>query len=440
MEQLDNLSVIHVTGTKGKGSTCAFTEAILRQHGLNTGFFSSPHLVSVRERIRINNEPISHSHFSRVFWKIYKRLEEKREHPYDMPMYFMFLTIMMFNVFLEANVDVAIIEVGIGGELDCTNIIRNPVCVGITSLGLEHTSLLGNSLEEIAYQKSGIFKSNATAFTMSQPDSVMSILQRRAAERKCRSLQVVPIIQDRQWNSIPSLRNIKFSNIQRQNASLSIRLACEWMKSCHNKWPSSIVDNCNNVFHYKTQDDNLFEQTNEVTMALANCRWPGRTQILKTSIADFFLDGAHTVESIIHCISWFKKVCKKTSKKFLIFNTSGDRNSCELLNPLRSLHFDRVYFVPNHAGVAAIESLTNYMTDETMIEKQKKKCIKHCELWGKNSVFKNNVNEILLDIKKDVSSQMIDDDKVEILVTGSLHLIGALLTILDPDLRMTSNF
>ncbi|KAL0108879.1 hypothetical protein PUN28_014177 [Cardiocondyla obscurior] len=433
LEQLDELSVIHVSGTKGKGSTCAFTEAILRQHGFSTGFFSSPHLVSVRERIRLNGEPISQTHFARFFWNVYQRLEQNREFESDMPTYFKFLTILMFHVFLEANVDVAIIEVGIGGELDCTNILRNPVCVGVTSLGLEHTSLLGNTLEEIAYQKSGIFKPHAVAFTVQQPESVMHVLRKRMVERQCRDFRIVSTTQGN-WNDVLLLAGIEISGVKHWNALLSIHMALEWIKS---RRDHSVNDKCNNLYNYESDKNDASQiiSVNKIVTALANCKWPGRTQILRTSVADFFLDGAHTIESINNCISWFKRVSQETSSKFLIFNVSGDRNSLELLKLLRPLNFDKVYFAPKFPGIPSIEDLSNYHLD-----KSKKKCIEHYEFWGEGSIVKDNIFEVLHDIKKHVQSRTDNYNKVEILVTGSLHLVGALLAILDPNLTMTSEF
>lgn len=443
LEQLDRLSVIHVAGTKGKGTTCAFMEAILRQYGFSTGFFSSPHLVSVRERIRLNGEPISQSHFAHYFWDIYRRLEQKRECESDMPTYFKFLTILSFHVFLEANIDVAILEVGIGGELDSTNVVRNPVCVGITSLGLEHTLLLGNTIEEIAYQKSGIFKPHAAAFTVLQPELAMRILQKRAAERRCRGLRVVPATQTREWNDVFS--SVGLNSIQQQNASLSISMALEWMKSRCDK-PPLIVNDTKYVtgFHDNYQNDKVdLSQTvylNKTAAALASCKWPGRTQILRTSVADFFLDGAHTVESIDNCISWFKRVSRKTSTKFLIFNITGNRDSLQFLKLLKSLDFDKTYFTPTCIGVPSIEDMNSMHYAQNKMDEQRKKCEKHCELWGENSVLKNNISEVLVDIKRYASLKMTRNDKMEVLVTGSLHLIGAVLTILDPNLTMSSDF
>lgn len=147
-EDLDRLSVIHVAGTKGKvsvtkhrssafvcfllkfslirfqGTTSALCESILRAHGYKTGFYSSPHLVSVTERIRLNGTPISQSHFARVFDNVYTRLAEKCENDLDRPPYFGFLTVMALKVFIAEKVDVAILEVGMGGEYDQTNILK----------------------------------------------------------------------------------------------------------------------------------------------------------------------------------------------------------------------------------------------------------------------------------------------------------------------------
>ena len=109
LADLNNLGVIHVAGTKGKGSTCAMSECILRQRGLKTGLFTSPHMVSFRERIRIDGDPIDKDNFAHYFWQVYNRIIEPNA-PYDRPTYFQFLTVLAFKIFLEEKVDVAIIE------------------------------------------------------------------------------------------------------------------------------------------------------------------------------------------------------------------------------------------------------------------------------------------------------------------------------------------
>eukprot|EP00003_Mantamonas_plastica_P027886 TRINITY_DN6111_c0_g1_i2.p1 TRINITY_DN6111_c0_g1~~TRINITY_DN6111_c0_g1_i2.p1 ORF type:complete len:135 (-),score=28.21 TRINITY_DN6111_c0_g1_i2:291-695(-) len=117
------LNVVHVTGTKGKGSTCAYVEAALRSVGLTTGLFTSPHLIHPRERIRINNEPLSNSDFNHRFWTCWHRLLDSGLDETQLPYYFRYITLMGLMEFVEKNVDVAIVEVGIGGRKDSTNVL-----------------------------------------------------------------------------------------------------------------------------------------------------------------------------------------------------------------------------------------------------------------------------------------------------------------------------
>ncbi|XP_031849523.1 folylpolyglutamate synthase 1 isoform X2 [Nomia melanderi] len=431
LEKLDTLSVIHVAGTKGKGSSCAYAEAILREHGYSTGFYSSPHLVTIRERIKINGQPISESLFTEYFWKIYKKLKDAKEHEFDMPTYFNFLTILMFNIFLDLNIDVAVIEVGIGGLKDCTNIVRNPVCVGITSLALDHTSLLGTTLEDIAYQKSGIFKPNTIAFSVPQHPRAMEVLEKRAVEENC-TLHVVPPFEDYKWENLSPILKIR-NSVQQQNASLAIQMATAWITSKTNK-RSSVTHNILNT------SECINRHMDKIATGLSSCKWAGRMQILETTVASFYLDGAHTIESIQCCISWFNNVTSGSGKKnILIFNVSGKRDSKSLLTLIKSLQFEKAYFVPNYAGIKTVDDEANhYLSIESQVQ-----CSKNAEFWGAGSVVANTVSEVLQEIKKDnlkLQFNYNDDEKYQVLVTGSLHLVGAVLAILDPNLTMTTQF
>lgn len=230
VEDLDRLNIIHVTGTKGKGSTCAFAECILRSYGLKTGFFSSPHLVQVRERIRINGQPISPELFTKHFWRLYHRLEETKDGSscVSMPAYFRFLTLMAFHVFLQEKVDLAVMEVGIGGAYDCTNIIRKPVVCGVSSLGIDHTSLLGDTVEKIAWQKGGIFKPGVPAFTVVQPDGSLAVLRDRAQQISC-PLYLCPPLEALEEGGPPLILGLEGEH-QRSNAALASQLARCWLQ------------------------------------------------------------------------------------------------------------------------------------------------------------------------------------------------------------------
>jgi dihydrofolate synthase/folylpolyglutamate synthase len=173
--------VIHLTGTNGKTSTARMTEALLRSMGLRTGLFTSPHLSSVTERIRIDGEPLSPERFVAVYDDIAPYLDwVDRRQPFAMS-FFEVLTGMAFAAFADAPVDVAVLEVGMGGTWDATNVADGAVAV-ITPVSLDHTQYLGSTVEEIAAEKAGIIKPGAAAVLGRQPPGAARVLLRRAAE------------------------------------------------------------------------------------------------------------------------------------------------------------------------------------------------------------------------------------------------------------------
>ena len=190
------LRVIHVAGTKGKGSTCTMVESILRAQGYRTALYTSPHLIDVRERIRIDGRLLPKNVFAHYFWEVHEKLRQTAGAPSTrfaaMPGYFRFLTLLAFKVFLSQQVDVAVVEVGLGGRLDATNIV-SPVVCGITSLDYDHMNVLGDTLAQIAWEKAGIMKQNVPTFTAPQHAEALEVLQRRAAEVGS-PLQVVPAL------------------------------------------------------------------------------------------------------------------------------------------------------------------------------------------------------------------------------------------------------
>ena len=173
--------VVHITGTNGKTSTARMIDALLRSRGLRTGRFTSPHLVSIRERICVDGVPVSAERFVEAYEEIipYVGLVDDR-HPVAMS-FFEVLTGMAFAIFADTPVDVAILEVGVGGRLDCTNVADGAVAV-ITPVAIDHTRLLGSTVEEIAREKAGIIKPGAVAVLAQQPLPAAEVLLRHAAE------------------------------------------------------------------------------------------------------------------------------------------------------------------------------------------------------------------------------------------------------------------
>jgi dihydrofolate synthase / folylpolyglutamate synthase len=174
---------VHIAGSKGKGSTAEMAAVALAGCGYATGIYTSPHLVDVRERIRINNEMIGYSQFARLMQRIARGVEQVAPVHGDAT-YFEVVTALALCYFAEQAVDIAVVEVGLGGRLDSTNLI-NPEVTAITAIQLEHTQLLGDTLPLIAREKAGILKPGITALTIPQPPEVMQVFREVAAERGC---------------------------------------------------------------------------------------------------------------------------------------------------------------------------------------------------------------------------------------------------------------
>lgn len=426
VDDIDDLRVIHVSGTKGKGSTCAFVESILRSLGFRTGFYSSPHLVEVRERIRINGRPLSCSDFTRYFWHNYRLLDaSKSEHGGAMPAYFRFLTIMAFHVFIQEKVDVAIVEVGIGGQYDCTNIVRNPIVCGVTSLGIDHTGMLGDTLDKIAWHKAGIFKPNVPAVSVQQPKDGMEVLKDRAKEIGC-PLFLAPNLDAYDWKSrcvelgIPGVH-------QQWNASLALQLSHFWIKdhklgivdrqTFYRDWRGGDGD------HDSLVNGQYLTVSDAMAAGLHKCVWPARSQKLSGPGITYYLDGAHTTESLQLCADWYNVETSKEAKslsenrfvRVLLFNMTGDRKPESLLRCLLSCNFDCAIFCPN---ILSRSKHSSDLTNLTVTEKsQTQRCEENRRIWLQLHSEYSQTNASFLNVSR--SSHSFQDHKK---INGSLDL------------------
>jgi len=443
MEDLDKIKIVHVSGTKGKGSTCAFCESILRHNGLKTGFYSSPHLVSVTERIRINGEPVDKDKFTSYFWDIFDKVCKDRDEE-DRPPYFKFLTLLAFNIFWKEKVDVAVIEVGIGGEYDCTNIIEKPIVTGITSLGLDHTSLLGNTISEIAWHKAGIMKPGVTCYVdPNQKQEALDVISKRGQDIGS-SPTLVRTLKEHQWpeNAVPKLG--LYGEVQKQNASLALALATHFMSVT-----GGII---NNDPLARELDVMETVQVSESTcQGLERTEWPGRSQTVSLSRVNFFLDGAHTQESMESCATWFSEVSTRCQTRFrvLVFNTTGDRDVRTILTPLSSLDIDLVIFCTNISRQSDSVDSQNFNSN---FQIQLSRCDTHANVWSElQQVQEKCIPSVSIACYDDaitwvtahhapelrqedfksptqkVPKELKSADTLDILVTGSLHLVGGVL-------------
>ncbi|KAK8575587.1 hypothetical protein V6N13_033175 [Hibiscus sabdariffa] len=345
------LKIIHVAGTKGKGSTCTFAESILRNCGVRTGLFTSPHLIDVRERFRLDGVEIFEQKFLEYFWWSYNRLKEKASDDVPMPTYFHFLALLAFKIFAAEKVDVAILEVGLGGRFDATNVVQAPIVCGVSSLGYDHMEILGNTLGEIAGEKAGIFKHEIPAFTVPQPDEAMQVLVEKASKLNV-NLQVVHPIDA---SSLNGLKLALEGEHQYLNAGLAVALCTAWLQRTGHP-----ISN--------------FNQTGPLPepfiKGLTTASLQGRAQIVHDQFTDiesvgdlvFYLDGAHSPESMEACARWFS-LCTRDDKQMngktkdtaqiLLFNCMSVRDPQLLLPRLmrtcasHGVRFKKALFVPN---------------------------------------------------------------------------------------------
>lgn len=431
---LRSLKVIHVAGTKGKGSVCSLAESVLRNCGLKTGMYTSPHLLDVRERIRVDGVPVDKNVFMDSFWHCWERLEETERtvsdaHPF--PTYFRFLTLVGFHVFISQRVDIAIVEVGIGGRYDATNVV-SPVACGISSLGYDHMNMLGDTISEIAFAKAGIMKPGVPVFTSPQQhQAAMDMLVQVAAEVGAPLSTSQPLPDDVHVG----LRG----RFQRANAALALDL-------------------CNVVLRQPRGT-----LTPAMAAGLTSARWDGRCQVLPSRChperVQFYLDGAHTEESMYECAVWFghdRRPSAPSARSIAILFVSHDRDPKRVLSPLvhaAAASFDTVIFCPpdsnkDHVIVPPAEPCADRLPSawhQHVVADMQEAQRRFPRQTGLRNVWKEMTDRLspaaadtpirqqdLLVVDSveaaiGLAENLFPTEQTDVLVTGSLYLVGDVL-------------
>lgn len=298
----EKIKVIHVAGTNGKGSVCAFAERILRDGGLQTGLFTSPHLVTYRERIRVSGAMIPESDVAAGLTELRERIAGWEHHP----TFFELSLALAMKHFCESGCDVILLETGMGGRLDATNAVQSDVSV-ITSIALDHQQWLGNTIREIAGEKAGILKPNVPVVTADLHPDARDVVGRKALTLGIPYIEAHPLPTD--WEL-----GLKGPH-QRENAALAVEAACR-------------------IEGERLTQDGIRE-------SLRQTSWPGRFQAVRENI---LLDGAHNPEAA----GVLRKTWEETfphEKARLVFGAANSKDVTEIFSELLPI-LESVTFVP----------------------------------------------------------------------------------------------
>jgi len=310
------MKIFHVAGTNGKGSVCAFLSAVFKEAGLSFGTFTSPHLVDIKERFAINGRLASEEQFLEAFQDVFQAVAEwtKTGHPH--PTYFEFLFYMGLSMFSKAGVDVLVLETGMGGLKDVTNVVECPLVSVITSISIDHTAFLGNTVEEIAVHKAGIIKKGCPVVYDSSRPEVNPVIE--AAARKMGS------------ESYP-VRDVRFSMEGDSLVFYAVYGGQEEMFRVPFPAPYQAENAALAVTALSVSG--LKVETDAVKRGLSAASWPARMEQIFPGV---YLDGAHNEDGIraFLAAACLIKELKKPGKTVLLFSVSRDKEYGKMLKEI----------------------------------------------------------------------------------------------------------
>ena len=325
LEKLGNpdlsMKIIHVAGTNGKGSTCAYLDSVLREAGIRTGLFTSPHLVDVCERIKVDGADISHDEFLEAFNDIYRRLDwDNSESPdFYHPTFFEFLFFMAMQIFKKAGVEWCILETGLGGLLDATNSVKTKEAAVITRIDLDHTEYLGNTKAKIAVQKAGIIaEGKPVVYGDYVPEASEAIL--REAKR-IQSGELYPVGEQNIKVLLISPENIDFSLVDGYYKNVSICLDTNAVYQLENAALAVKAVEAAGLTERITPDT--------LKKGMNKCRWAGR---MEEVLPDVFVDGAHNPDGIRAFLETVKRDgCEGVKPRKLLFGVVSDKDHTKMV-------------------------------------------------------------------------------------------------------------
>ena len=299
--------IIHVAGTNGKGSVCAYLDSILREAGHTVGLFTSPHLVNMNERIRINGIDISDREFLDAYNRVRAVSQEMVTDGMSHPSFFEFLFGMAMTVFCKNKVEYIILETGLGGRLDATNAIFGVALSVITSIGLDHTDILGSTIRDIATEKAGIIKSNVPVLFKRTNDDVYDVVTETAAKLEAPVFCFEPH---------------QVTDVRRQDKNIDFTLNNEYYDNIRFLISSSGLYQAENAGIAATAAAIIgISDENIVRSGLVKASWKGRMQELEHNM---ILDGAHNEDGMLRFIESVK--ADGSDRRYVMYSTVKDKH------------------------------------------------------------------------------------------------------------------
>ncbi|CAG5076555.1 Oidioi.mRNA.OKI2018_I69.PAR.g8489.t1.cds [Oikopleura dioica] len=426
-EKLKSIPLVHCAGTKGKGTTCAMAETLLRSRGYKTGLFTSPHFNSINERIRINGKPISEEELSATFEKLEKA--EETEYLRCGNEWFSYLTLIALQSFVEQKVDVVILEVGIGGQLCSTSQypMGAPRVCCISALGYDHLEKLGYTIEEIAAAKAGIFRHGATLITTWQeyPEAYEVLV--KSAKNRGELLTPSGELIDSTELEFPQ-------NVNAASAVLAVRHLMKKLKG-------GVFERLRK-FSSSSESDLMKVVTPREKEAIQSIRWPGRQQILEHEVKGrkirILLDAAHTPESMKILSHWAAK--NKEGETLILMKSARGRDIdsqmvhiAEFLKPdyfagCPTIGMNEDELDSNTTKEKYSHIFPDFLTasKEDQLKEQHKyvaKAVESAQKYGLKSFEYESINDCLENMPEEVKT---------VIVTGSIYMVAAFFR-LRPD-------
>ncbi len=377
-----NLKFIHLAGTNGKGSTAAILSAALQNCDFNIGFYSSPHLISIKERFRYNNDLISDNDFVQILNEMKPVIEQMKSEGHC-PTFFEITTAMSFLYFKKMNVDFVILETGMGGRFDATNVV-NSICSIITSISIDHKDYLGDTIAKIAYEKAGIIKDNSIVFTGEVPKEAMRVIEE---ESHLRNSQLISIenCEVRNWRIVND--NPKYQSFYINDTLINLSL--------NGKYQIKNAKLAFTVLKHLSEEYNF--SFDKAIAGFAKVSWNGRFQIIDR----FIIDGAHNPEAAKLLVSSLNDYFP--NEKFnIIFANFADKDTNKILEILAP--------IANKIIFTSLKSIREDINSKEFAENAEQK-------YKIKTEYASNINDAF---------QFISQTE-KTLFTGSLYLAGEVL-------------